>query len=253
MLTGASTGIGREMALLLGARGYYLILVARQEAALKSLAHELNTVYGVTAHVITADLSVPGAVETLLQQILALHVNLVGLVNNAGTGQYGPFINADIAHTTRMMQLNMVAMVELTHALLPIFRQRGYGRILNVGSLLSFFPFPNYAVYAATKAFVLSFSEALHTELEGSGITVSTLAPGPTDTPFTTGDMLKTNAYQGMGMASPADVAKLGIDTMMAGKRLAIHGFLNKVLSLTPGVTPRGITLAINKHMSSIK
>lgn len=253
VLTGASSGIGQEMAYELASRGFNLILVARRLQTLQEIATSIEQQFGVICHVIAADLSVDGQAQYVYNQIRAEEVVVTGLINNAGTGVYGDFNETSLEAELAMLQLNILSLVTLTKLFVPHFVAQKRGRILNVGSLLSFFPFPRYSVYAASKAFVLSFSEGLQAELAGTGVTVTCLAPGPTDTGFTTADMLKTNAYQGMGMASSKSVAQLGVKAMLGGRRLAIHGWLNWLLAQTPGLTPRSITLMINKHMSSPK
>lgn len=253
VITGASSGIGQDMAAELAQRGYNLILVSRRLQNLQEIATKLERQYDIICHAIAADLSQLGQASYVYHQIKAEGVEVIGLINNAGTGIYGDFTETSLDDELSMLQLNIMSLVSLTKLFSQDFVLQRKGMILNVGSLLSFFPFPRYSAYAASKAFVLSFSEGLQAELAGSGVTVTCLAPGPTDTGFTTDAMLKTNAYQGMGMASSKSVAELGVKSMLAGKRLAIHGWLNWLLAQTPGFTPRAITLMINKHMSSPK
>ncbi len=175
LVTGASSGIGLELARLLAADGYALTLVARRGSTLELIAAELGD-----AQVVAADLGVPGAVEQVVAAAPAVDV----LVNNAGVGDFGPFAATDPNKTATMLQLNIAALTELTRAYLPGMLERGHGQVLNVASTAAFQPGPLMAVYYATKAYVLSFSEAVAEEVRGSGVTVTALCPGPTESGF---------------------------------------------------------------------
>jgi short-subunit dehydrogenase len=184
LITGASSGIGTAFAVELAARSYNLILVARSEDKLQRLAQQLQGEYNIQTEVIVADLTVPGATQSVYGQVQqkGLSVNL--LVNNAGFGDYGAFTARELSRQLEMIQLNVTALVELTYLFLPAMQQLGSGGIINLSSLAGFQPLPYLSVYAATKAFVLSFSEALWAENKYSGVKILALCPGPTESDF---------------------------------------------------------------------
>ncbi len=251
LITGASSGIGREIARLLAARNFHLILVARRTEKLLELKEELELQHGIMAHVMPRDLSDPASAQRLYDEIREKELQVTTLINNAGFGTYGAFTSTDPATQLSMIQVNISSLVLLTRLFSADMKAVGKGRIMNVASILSFFPFPYYSVYAATKAFVLSFSEALQTELNGSGVTVTTLCPGPTDTEFNTEEILNTNAYGSMKPIAARVVAEQGVNAMLKGKRTTVVGFMNTFLVNTPRFSPRWLTLKINKHMAS--
>lgn len=251
LITGASSGIGREMARLLAARRNDLILVARREDRLIALRDELEEKHVIRVHIFTADLSNPNAVQDLYKGIQAKGLTVTMLVNNAGFGLYGDFIETDMADEVCMINLNITALMLLSKWYAAEFKKRGAGVIMNVGSILSFLPFPYYAVYAATKAFVLHFSEALQAELDGTGVRVVTLCPGPTDTEFTSEKMLSTNAYKSMKPVSAELVAEKAVEYLIKGQGTKVVGFMNNITANLPRLAPRSIGLKINKYMAS--
>ncbi len=251
LITGASSGIGLEIARQLAAKDFHLILVARRTERLLELKDELELQYGIMAHVMPKDLSDPKNAQTLYDEIREKELKVTALINNAGFGTYGDFVATDLATQLNMIQVNISSLMVLTRLFADEMKTAGKGRIMNVASILSFFPFPNYAVYAATKAFVLSFSESLKTELDGTGVTVTNLCPGPTDTEFNTEEILNTNAYGSMKSVPAKVVAKQGVDAMLKGTRTKVVGLMNQFLVNTPRFSPRWLTLKINKHMSS--
>jgi short-subunit dehydrogenase len=180
LITGASSGIGRELATLFARDGYDLTLVARDRAMLARIGDELTRVHGVAVDVIAQDLSHPNAAAEVYRELKRRSIKIDVLVNNAGFGTYGPFVDSDAATESEMLQLNIVALTKLTRLFLEDMLAKREGRILNVASTAAFQPGPLMAVYYASKAYVLSFSEALANELRDSGVTVSTLCPGPT-------------------------------------------------------------------------
>jgi short-subunit dehydrogenase len=245
LVTGASSGIGRELARLFAA-DHDLILVARREAELNALADELRSQFGKAVHVFPADLGDPAAPPKLFDAVAAKGLSVDVLVNNAGFGWTGPFVEADLGKMLNMVQVNVTALTHLTGLFLPGMRQRGRGRILNVASTAAFQPGPLMAVYYATKAYVLSFSEALFNELDGSGVAVTCLCPGPTKTEF--GDvagMQETNLFNGPNVMSVQTVATAGYQATMRGKRLVVPGLLNKLLILSGRFSPRGLVLKL--------
>lgn len=253
LLTGASTGIGREIALQLAEKGHNLILTARSADKLERLKALILAQYSVQVYVYVADLSVAGAAASLYAAIRADGHLPTHLVNNAGSGMYGDFAHSELDDVLAMMQLNMQSLVVFTRLFLTDRLPLGSGTVLQVASLLSFLPFPYYSVYSATKSFVLAFSETLAAELEGSGVGVVTLCPGPTDTPFNTAEMLSTNAYSTNVPISPAEVAKVGVELLLHGKGKRLVGFQNWFISNLPRITPDFLMMKIKKQLASKK
>ena len=233
LVTGASGGIGLELARLLAADGYSLTLVARDNAKLEALAGELGG-----ARVIAVDLATRGSVERVVSSAADVDV----LINNAGVGDFGPFAEVDLAKTAGMIQLNIVALTEFTRAYLPGMLERGQGRVLNVASTAAFQPGPLMAVYYATKAYVLSFSEAVAEEVRGTGVTVTALCPGPTASGFQAGaDMEDSKLVKGRKLPDAASVARAGYKAMERGDVVEVVGLRNKVMVASVRVTPRPI------------
>ncbi|NMB91109.1 MAG: SDR family oxidoreductase [Chloroflexi bacterium] len=228
LITGASSGIGLELARLFARDGYDLVLVARNQAALERLAGELRAQHQAQVTVLVQDLALPGAAESVFRQVQARALAVDVLVNNAGTQVYSPFAPSDLAQTLALLQVNISTLVHLTHLCLPGMLQRGHGRILNLGSIGSFVPGPLNSVYCASKAFVLSFSEAIAAELSHSGVSVTALCPGPTDTAFVT-----RHSMQGVRLfrhtMSPQRVAQIGYRALQAGRPLVIPGLGNQL------------------------
>lgn len=251
LITGASSGIGLEMAKLLAARGHNLLLTARSKDKLSEIALQLESHHGIAVHVFPADLATPGAAEQLYRDARESHYLVTHLVNNAGTGAYGTFTDLPLDADVRMVQLNVTALVTLSKLFGRDMVLRKEGRILNVASLLSFLPFPNYSVYSGTKAFVLAFSETMAAELEGSGVVVTTLCPGPTDTAFNSAEMLNTNAYKANKPVSPKKVAAEGVKLLLEGHGKKIVGFNNWFISNLPRITPDVVMMRIKKQLAS--
>jgi short-subunit dehydrogenase len=249
LITGASSGIGADLARLFARDGYDLVLVARREEKLHELAKEL----GVTATVIAADLSKPDAAQQIVSKLVDKSINIDVLVNNAGLGLAGPFIANDFAKDLEMIQVNIVALTQLTKLLLPGMVSRKQGRILNVASTAAFQPGPLMAVYYATKAYVLSFSEAIADELRDTGVTVTALCPGPTATGFgNVAGMEQTRLFTLMNPMSSADVAKIGYEAMKRGRRVVVTGVMNKVLVQSIRISPRWmVTMIVRKLQES--
>ena len=249
LITGASAGIGLELAGLIAADGFNLILVARRQDVLRTLADRLQAQHGIEVKVLAKDLSQRPAASEILAELGSTPISI--LVNNAGFGWFGPFAEETTAEALDMMQVNMGALVELTRLILPAMQARGAGRILNVASTAAFQPGPFAAVYYATKAFVLSFSCALAEELAGTGITVTALCPGATQTEF----------FQRAGGAGPiarrvpmmaaGQVARAGYRGLMRGSRVVIPGMLNRITAtaakLLPGRLITKIASKLNK------
>ena len=249
LVTGASGGLGLEFARLLAADGYRVVLVARNESALRDVASELQSLYGAEAHCYPTDLSIPENVETLLQQLSSDNLSIDCLINNAGFGDAGYFLDKPFSLHREMMMLNMFALTRLTHALAMEMKAKGHGYILNLASTAAFQPAPAFALYAATKSFVLSFSEALRYELRQSGVSVTVSCPGPTETAFHDRAATRTSKIMQMGMMKPEVVAEQAYKALKAGKRKVVHGWLNKILAMSGSFTPRGVLIATTHKM----
>lgn len=240
LVTGASAGIGKELARILAA-DHDLILTARRADELNALAGELR---GVTCHVFPADLADPHGPRQLFDAVTAAGLSIDVLVNNAGFGDHGPFVDADLGKLLRMIQVNVTALTELTGLFLPGMRARGRGQVLNVGSVAGFQPGPLMAVYYATKAFVNSLSEALDDELCGTGVTVTCLCPGPTRSEFRSA----AGIHGGSAEMDTRAVAEAGVRGMRRGKRLVIPGFRNRLLIFAERFLPRrAVTAAVRR------
>jgi uncharacterized protein len=231
LITGASSGIGLELARQFAAHGHPLILTAPVERELQHIARELEQMHGITVHAIAQDLTLADAPDSIFNAATEITANVDILVNNAGLGQRAAFWDYPFQRDHEMIRLNVEALVALTKLFLPPMRRRRHGRIMNTASIAGFEPGPLLAVYHATKAFVLSFSEALAEELEDSGVTVTALCPGATDTDFfPKANMVQTKAFQKNKVMSPQDVAEKGYEAVMKGERIVVPGALNKAM-----------------------
>ncbi|MAG57210.1 MAG: short-chain dehydrogenase [Planctomycetes bacterium] len=248
LITGASAGIGRELARLFAADGADLVLVARRRDRLDELSRELSDSHGVGTTVIAQDLSTPDAVNALVAELDATGSPIDVLVNNAGFGANGPFADLDLEMQSAMVRLNVTTLMELTGRLLPRLT-KARGGILNVASTAGFQPGPRMGVYYATKAFVLSFSEALHEETRGTGLTVTCLCPGPTRTEFLTAAGMEEPLMFRIGAASALSVAKAGHRGFRKGRAVVIPGFSNKLAMLLVRLTPRRFVRKIVKRL----
>jgi uncharacterized protein len=250
LITGASGGIGLELARLFAAGGYDLVLVARSTAKLEELAGELRK-HGGAVRVLAKDLAKPQSPEEVFRELEAAGVAVDVLVNNAGFATYGPFVEIDLGRELEELQLNVVTLTHLTKKLLPGMLARRRGGVLNLASTAGFQPGPLMAVYYATKAYVISFSEALAEELSGTGVTVSALCPGPTATGFQRrAGMEASKLFSGMlQVADAAAVARAGYEGFRAGKRIIIPGLINKVGVQSIRISPRSLATRLVKRM----
>ena len=248
LITGASAGIGKELVRVL-AVDHDLILTARREPELLALATELAH---ASCRVIPLDLAVSESPRVLYDAVASTGTTVDVLVNNAGFGDLGPFANADQAKMLRMIQVNVTALTELTGLFLPGMLTRRHGRILNVGSVAGFQPGPLMAVYYATKAYVNSFSEALASEVSGTGVTVTCLCPGPTSSEFAAAaGMQATKLFTVGSVADAATVARAGVRALQRGRRLVVTGFRNRVLLFGERFLPRGAVIRAARWMLS--
>ncbi|MEO8910788.1 MAG: SDR family oxidoreductase [Gemmatimonadaceae bacterium] len=243
LVTGASGGIGLELAKVLARNGFDLVLVARKRDTLEAAAGQLEGKFDVKAHVFTADLKLPDTPQAIYEFLHNENIDIDSLVNNAGFGLGGEFADTELQRELDMIQVNIVALTALTKLFIPAMIKRRTGRVLNLASTAAFQPGPLMAVYYATKAYVLSFSEALAEELRNTGVSVTALCPGPTQTHFAdTAQMGSSRLFNAFGIADAADVAKYGYDAMMSGKRLAIPGFKNKIIAQANRLAPRALS-----------
>ena len=218
LVTGASDGLGAEIARILAKEGFDLLLVARSEARLQALKEEVEASFGIEAHTFPADLSREDAALDVYDYVLGRGLRVDVLVNNAGFGDSGAFHESDWQRQRDMVQVNVVALMQLTRLLAPHMVERGCGMVLNLSSVAAFSAGPYMSVYYATKAYVLSFSEALSEELAGTGVTVTALCPGPTATGFESAASMGTSSTMFRHAASAAEVARDGYAAMRMGK-----------------------------------
>jgi short-subunit dehydrogenase len=249
LITGASSGIGLELA----RDSYYLVLVARSENRLRELADELQQAHCIQVTVLAQDLSLPNALDAIYEALQKQKVQVDVLINNAGIGTYGPFAEIDWDKERELLQINIVALTHLTRLFLPAMLQRRDGKILNVASTAAFQPGPLMAVYYASKAFVLSFSQALSNECENSGVTVTALCPGPTQSDFQErAQMTQSKLVQGTLMSSK-EVAAQGYKAMQKGKRRVVTGRSNRAWTIAAKFLPTTVTLKIIRRVQETK
>src|SRR5437763_1286830 len=253
LITGASAGIGRELAKLLAQDDYYLLLVARDGSRLSQSADELQRQFGITAKSFPLDLAAESAPQFLFDQLQREGVIIDVLVNNAGYGKLGAFAEIPLEESLGQIQLNITALTHLTKLFLGPMLERRSGKILNVASTAGFQPGPLMAVYYATKAYVISFSEALANELQGTGVTVTCLCPGATDTEFQKrAGTEETRLFRTMRPMDASAVARDGYQAMMKGKPLVISGFRNWLLAESLRVSPRKLVTAISRKILDV-
>jgi short-subunit dehydrogenase len=246
LITGASAGLGEQFARCFARDGHDVILVARTASRLEALATKLEQEHQVKAHVLAADLSRAEEPQRIFEEVRARKLEVEFLVNNAGYGSSGPFLEQDLTREAEMVEVNCTALLKLTHLFARPMRERGSGRILNVASTAGFQPGPYMATYYATKAFVVSFSEALAHELKGTGVTVTCHCPGATQTEFASrAGNEKSKLFQRSGVATAPEVAQDAYSAMMKGRVLAIHGFVNWLAAASVRITPRGVVRSI--------
>lgn len=249
LITGASSGIGRELGKVFAAQGYSLVLVARRADKLHLLQEELKHEYKIDVTVLVQDLRQADAPEQIFVELRNESIEIDVLVNNAGFGSFGAFADSDLHNQLQMIQVNISALTHLTKLALVGMKARGRGKILNVASTAGFQPGPLMAVYYASKAYVLSFSEALANEERGHGITVTALCPGPTRTEFEQAANLQESKLFQSGVMDARNVAKIGYAGLMGNKSVVIPGMRNKVLASSIRFIPRNVVTAVVRNM----
>ncbi|MGA2255904.1 MAG: SDR family oxidoreductase [Thermoguttaceae bacterium] len=249
LITGASAGIGREMARQFAAEKSKLVLVARRRERLEELAADLRKQQGVEVHVLAEDLGRAGASQAIVDRLTRDGVTIDVLVNNAGFGLLGPVAELDVHRQMEMIQVNVAALTHLTRLLLPAMIERRRGGILNVASTAGFQAGPFMAVYYATKAYVISFSEALANELAGTGVTVSCLCPGPTATEFAETAKMGNALLFRLQTMTAQQVARVGHHSFRRGKLLVVPGWINYLSTMGVRFVPRSMARGIVKRL----
>lgn len=251
LITGASSGIGKAVAFELGGKGYNLFLTSWDEEPLRQVGADCHRLFNVETRAYVADLTHLEAVDGLIRALLEPPIEIEFLVNNAGFGVGGEFLKTELARELDLVNLQLVATLKLTKAILPQMVARKKGRILNVASVYSFAPVPFQAVYSACKAFLLTFSESLRGELKGTGVTVTALCPGTVRTEFRSrAGIAHRNDAAG---ASPEAVAKLAVRQTLRGKHLVVPGFASKVFVFLARRLPVSVVPRIVRYINSIR
>jgi short-subunit dehydrogenase len=254
LITGSSNGIGYELARVHAENGDNLVLVARNKCKLDELKKELETQLKVDVYTIGKDLSVTGAANEVYDELKQKNIEVDYLVNNAGFGDYGLFAECDWNKQEQMINLNITALAHFTRLFLPDMIRRKSGKILNVASTASFQPGPTMSVYFASKAFVLSFSEAINNEVAEHGITVTALCPGGTKSGFqAAASMRDSSLFEKNNFPSSREVAEFGYRAMIKGKAVAIHGLKNTILANSVRLAPRSVVVKMARRIQSKK
>ncbi len=249
LITGASSGIGREFAKILAKDGYNLVIVARGREALEKVREQIQEHHDVNIKIFDKDLSKAINIEEIYQTLKREKCQIDVLVNNAGFGDLGLFYKEQWDRQLGMIEVNIIAVAHLTHLFLPGMVARQNGKILNVASTAAFGPGPMMAVYYATKVFVLHFSEAISNELRGTGVTITALCPGPTATHFQSVAGIHNNRLIRKNLPTPLEVARFGYKAMKQGRRIAVYGWFNKFFIFSVRLLPRSIILRITRYV----
>ena len=254
LITGASGGIGYELSRVHAEKGGDLILVARNKDKMVELKTEFEEKHGVKVFIIGKDLSVAGSAREVYEEVKNMGLTVDYLVNNAGFGDYGMFVDSDWDRQESMININITSLAHLTWLYLPEMIRRGSGKILNLASTASFQPGPTMSVYFASKAFVLSFSEAINNEVNGSGVTVTALCPGATQSGFQAAAAMKdSKLFEGKDLPTSREVAEYGYRAMLKGKAVAIYGFKNIVMANAVRFAPRSVVVKVARKVQAKK
>jgi short-subunit dehydrogenase len=250
LITGASNGIGLELAKIHASKGDDLVLVARNKQKLDELKSELEAAHKIKVYTIGKDLSLPNAAKEVYDETTRQHISINYLINNAGFGDFGMFAETDWNKELQMINLNITALTHFTKLYLQDMVKRRSGKIMNVASTAAFQSGPTMAVYFATKAYVLSFSEAVNNEVSDINITVTALCPGPTESGFQAAAALEdSKLFKGKNIPSSKTVAEFGYRSMMSGKTVAIHGLVNSILANFVRIMPRALVVKVTRKM----
>lgn len=250
LITGASSGIGLELAKIHASQGDNLVLVSLTKSKLNDLKNELEKKHKISVHIVAKDLSLPGSAKQVYDELKKKKITIDYLINNAGFGDFGMFAEASWKRTEEMINLNVTTLTFLTHLFLKDMINRQSGRIMNVASTAAFQSGPTMSVYYATKAYVLSFSEALANEVREKGITVTALCPGATMSGFqAAANMQESKLVKGRKLPSAKSVAEFGYNAMMKGKTVAIHGVMNYIMANSVRFMPRSLVVKITRSV----
>ena len=250
LITGASNGIGLELAKIHASKGNNLVLVARNISSLQLLKSELEKSFKISVYVIGKDLSKVNSAQEVFEEVKSKNIKIDYLINNAGFGDFGLFIETDWSKEEQMLQLNITTLTQFTKLYAKEMVKQGNGKIMNVASTAAFQSGPTMAVYYATKAYVLSFSEAINNELEGTGVSVTTLCPGATESGFQAAATMEESALvKGKKLPSSKEVAEYGYKAMMSNKVVAIHGWMNYILANSVRFIPRNIVVKVTRKI----
>lgn len=250
LITGASNGIGLELARIHASNGCDLVLVARNKSKLDELKTELEKEFKVFVYTICKDLSETNSAQEIYEETKKQNIQIVYLINNAGFGDFGMFTETDWNKELKMINLNITTLTLFTKLYLQDMVKRRSGKIMNVASTASFQPGPTMAVYCATKAYVLSFTEALSNEVGDKGVSITALCPGATETGFqAAGAMDESELFKGKKLPTAKEVAKYGYSSMIRGKAVAIHGIMNYIMSNSIRFIPRALVLKVSRKM----
>ena len=250
LITGASNGIGLELAKIFASKGSNLVLVARSKSKLDDLKSELESKYKVNVLVIAKDLSAANSAQEVYEATTQKGIQIEYLINNAGFGDFGMFAETDWTKELQMINLNITTLTQFTKLYLQNMLKRSSGRIMNVASTAAFQSGPTMAIYCATKAYVLSFSEAISNEVSDKGVTVTALCPGATESGFqAAAAMDESELFKGKKLPTSKEVAEYGYQSMMKGKTVAIHGMMNYIMANSVRFTPRALVLKITRKI----
>lgn len=250
LITGASSGIGYELAKIHAAKGGNLVLVARSKAKLDELKIELEKQFKITVYILGKDLSLPDAAQEVYEETTAQQIKIDYLINNAGFGTFGMFAITDWDKELQMLHLNIIALTQLTKLYVKDMVKHKSGKIMNVASTAAFQPCPTMSVYAATKAYVLSFTEAIANEVRDKGVTITALCPGATASGFQeAANMNESKLFKDKKIPTSLQVAEYGYEAMLKGKTVAVHGTLNYIMANAIRFTPRAWVVAIARKI----